>query len=112
MGNWKTRECWNRNGNAKSDVANLIFGPGMMATENVEKVEISKDDGFSDPMLFQLMPCSDILLDRFKCLLVNFYLTLTVSVTVPCHSAFDVLMQQSRELHLPCLIDGAQEVRG
>lgn len=59
MGNWKTRECWNRNGNAKSDVANLIFGPGMMATENVEKVEISKDDGFSDPMLFQLMPCSD-----------------------------------------------------
>jgi len=53
MGNWKTWECWNRNGNAKSDVANLIFGPGSydenMATKNVEKVEISKITGLVTP---------------------------------------------------------------
>ena len=88
-----------------------------MATEEVEKVEISKDDKFCDshavPIDAPLM-----LLDRFRCLFVCFYLTLlaTAQVQVPCRSAFHVLMQQSRELHLPPVVDtlrlrGDQRVR-
>lgn len=75
-----------------------------MATENVEKVEISKDDRFSDPHVVPI-DAPLILLDRFKCLFVCFYLALIVSVTIPCRSAFDVVMEQSRELRLPPLID-------
>ena len=39
-----------------------------MAIENMEKVEIGKDDWFSDPMLFQLMPLWYFWIDSSACL--------------------------------------------
>ena len=75
-----------------------------MATEEVEKVEISKDDKFCDSHSVPI-DAPLILLDRFKCLFVCFYFALLVPAHAPCRSAFDVLMQQSRELRLPPIVD-------
>ena len=74
-------------------------------------MKISKKDQFLDPHCDPL-DAPLMLLNQFNCLYVCF--TLRASVTaVPTAStnAFDVLMQQSRELHLPSEVSGPN-VRG
>ena len=84
------------------------------ATEEVEKVGISKDDRFCDSHAVPL-DAPLILLDRFRCLLVCFYLTL-LSLPHMCHVRV-LLMYLCKKaesymyIHLPPVVD-ALRLRG
>ena len=80
-------------------------------TEEVQSVKISKEEKFLDPHCVPL-DAPLMLLNQFNCQHVCFTLCTSVT-TVPTASrnAFDVIMQQSKELRLPPEVNGPK-IRG